>query len=332
MTEKLLTISVAAYNVEKYIQENLNSMLIDDIMDDLEVFIIDDGGNDNTYSIAKDYESKYPDTFIAIHKENGGYGSTVNYSVKNARGKYFKILDGDDWFDKDGLVKLINWLKKNDSDVVVTNYYIGPQSGKMQQHIAHNEKHGVILNLKNYVPQKPIGMWSLVYKTEIIRESDLEMPCYTLYTDQIYSVVPFLRAKTICFLDYYVYCYRVGRDGQSVSRESRIKHIDEMLNVCIMLDAFIDSNSQSENYNYMLYRVAKYHATAIKTILLLPITKDNLTRLIGYDNQVCEISKDVYLTAEKTGKMGLLLKILRKTRYYLYWLIKLLPNGIPNWQ
>ena len=67
--EKLLTISIAAYNVEGYIRNTLDSLIVPEILDKLEVFIVDDGGNDNTLQIAREYESKYPETFHAVHKE-----------------------------------------------------------------------------------------------------------------------------------------------------------------------------------------------------------------------------------------------------------------------
>jgi glycosyltransferase involved in cell wall biosynthesis len=118
--EKILTISIAAYNVEGYIRQTLNSLIAPEILDKLEVFVVDDGGNDGTLAIAKEYEAKYPGTFHAVHKENGGYGSTINYSVEHATGKFFKQLDGDDWFQTDNLVALVKVLETLDTDCVYT--------------------------------------------------------------------------------------------------------------------------------------------------------------------------------------------------------------------
>ena len=84
---KVLTVSVAAYQVEKYLTENLESMVLSEVMDQLEVFIIDDGGKDASLEIARSYERRFPNTFHAVHKENGGYGTTVNWSIQNATGK-----------------------------------------------------------------------------------------------------------------------------------------------------------------------------------------------------------------------------------------------------
>ena len=96
---KVLTVSIAAYNVEDYLKKCLDSFVDEGnpLMNAVEVIIVSDGSKDNTVSIAKEYQEKYPDTFVLIDKENGGYGSTINASLKKATGKYFKLVDGDDW-------------------------------------------------------------------------------------------------------------------------------------------------------------------------------------------------------------------------------------------
>ena len=118
---KILTISVAAYNVENYISNTLESLLVDDI-DDIEILVEDDGGIDNTANIVKEYEEKYPNVVKLIHKENGGYGSTINKSLEIATGKYFKQLDGDDWYDSNNFKKFLELLRNIDTDVVYTPY------------------------------------------------------------------------------------------------------------------------------------------------------------------------------------------------------------------
>lgn len=94
------------------------------------MIIEDDGSTDRTFDIAKKYEKLYPDVYKAVHKENGGYGSTINNSIKLANGKYFKQLDGDDWFDTEHLEDFLSWLLKVNSDFVITPYYNCFEDGK----------------------------------------------------------------------------------------------------------------------------------------------------------------------------------------------------------
>ena len=74
----------------------------------IEVLIINDGSTDNTACIAARYPEKYPEIFRLVNKENGGHGSAVNCGISEAKGKYFKTVDGDDWVDTGALRELID--------------------------------------------------------------------------------------------------------------------------------------------------------------------------------------------------------------------------------
>ena len=129
--KKVLTISVAAYNAEKWLCKCLDSFLVQDVMDDIEVFIVNDGSKDDTKKLALAYEEKYPGIFHLIDKENGGHGSTINAAIPKAQGKYFKIVDADDWVESEGLIQLVNLLKKQDVDAVLSPYYmVDSKSGR----------------------------------------------------------------------------------------------------------------------------------------------------------------------------------------------------------
>ena len=99
MDEKILTVTIPSYNVEAYLEDCLESFVNSEVMDDIEVLIVNDGSSDNTVKIAQRYVDKYENTFRLINKENGGHGSTINTGVREAKGKYFKVVDGDDWVD-----------------------------------------------------------------------------------------------------------------------------------------------------------------------------------------------------------------------------------------
>ena len=76
---KLLSIIIPTYNMQKYLRHCLDSLLVsDEMMDQLEVLVINDGSKDNSSKIAHEYETKYPNTFRVVDKENGNYGSCVN--------------------------------------------------------------------------------------------------------------------------------------------------------------------------------------------------------------------------------------------------------------
>ena len=74
------------------------------------MLVVNDGSSDRTVEIAEKYVQKYPDIFRVINKENGGHGSTINRGIEEARGTYFKVVDGDDWVDGAAFGKLVRFL------------------------------------------------------------------------------------------------------------------------------------------------------------------------------------------------------------------------------
>lgn len=326
--EKLLTISVAAYQVEKYLEKTLSSLADDRYVDLLEVFVVDDGGKDDSILIAQKYEEKYPGSFHAVHKENGGYGSTVNFSIKNATGKYFKLLDGDDWVNQDGLFEMIKRLASFNEDVIISNYYTGPSEESLTLVSNHNSDN-VVVCVKDYATDYPHGMWAIFYKTEMLKKSGVILPEHTLYTDQVYSTIPFGIAEKIRFVSIPVYCYRFGREEQSTSKISRMKHADEMLRVCNLLYDYYQDH-RLENNQYLFSRVSRYYIVALRTLLLFPINRDNLKRIKDYEETSKIKYPEIYSAAVNKSKMGQLIMLLRKSHYLLYWAIRFIPESVLN--
>ena len=120
--EKLLTIVVPAYNMEKYLSYCLDSLCVN--QDNLEVLVINDGSKDTTSDIAHQYMEQYPHIFRVIDKANGNYGSCVNRGLTEAKGKYIKILDADDSFDTENFKDFLAFLEKTDADLVLSDFAV----------------------------------------------------------------------------------------------------------------------------------------------------------------------------------------------------------------
>ncbi len=316
--EKILTISIAAYNVESYIEETLSSLLNPDIIDDLEIFIIDDGGKDNTLSIAKNYEEKFPNSIHAIHKENGGYGSTVNYSIEHATGKFFKLLDGDDWFEKDGIVKLVHFLKSNESDIVIIPYYrVNGDNKKLvveQSHIIVNSNVDSMSRQNDW-----IGMHAICYKTSILKKCGLKLPEHIFYTDAIYSIEPIILVKIVSYVNFPVYCYRLGNNGQTISAQSMVRNLDKLYMIEKRLLDFCTNSKNSINYGYIKKYVAQNSNVVARVIML---KDDSKNEFIEFDNLIKSHNIDVYNMMTETGKIGRLIQLLRCTKYFFYRIVQ----------
>ena len=321
---KLLTISIAAYNVEKYIRNTLDSLLIKDI-EELEILVEDDGGTDNTANIVKEYEKKYPGIVKLVHKENGGYGSTINKSIELATGKYFKQLDGDDWFDTEGIEKILKIIRNTNVDVIYTPYtefYERKELYNIRDFFLKDINgeffiEDILLKTTRY-----LSMYTLTYKTNILKENNVKLIEKCFYTDTEYAIYPMTYCNTIYVTHIPVYMYRIGREGQSVSLEGRLKHYSDHLKVSNKLINFWNkeqSKMGKNKQNYIFTYVSLDTATSIGDFLiLLDTSEESLNKIKEFERNVLELNHDIYINI---GKISKTIFLLRKTNYKLYKII-----------
>lgn len=315
--EKILTVSIAAYNVQNYIKKTLDSLLVGKI-DDLEILVEDDGGTDNTINIVKEYEKKYPNVVKLIHKENGGYGSTINKSIEIASGRYFKQLDGDDWYDSENFTDFLNILRKIDVDAIYTPYkefYENKNTYKLKDFINENI-HGK-LSIEDAIKQNNnhFNMYTICYKTEILRKNNIKLLEKCFYTDTQYAMYPIPYINSIYIFHKPIYVYRLGRAEQSVSVEGHIKHYNDHVKVSKDIIKFYSnirfSNKYTQEYiwKYMVEHVAN---TISGFYMVLKPNKENLKYIIEFEKYIFSKNKILYKDVAKHSKI---VKILRKTRY-----------------
>lgn len=316
--EKILTISIAAYNVEKYIENALNSLICDN-MDKLEVIIENDGSKDKTSELAKTFVEKYPNTFILVDKQNGGYGSTINESLKRATGKYFKQLDGDDWYKTNELDAFINKLESLECDCVYSPYYECFEHNNTEVlSDLDNVNEGMysidaLINDKNFMQ-----MHCLTFKTELMKRIKMQILEHCFYTDQEFIIYPLIHVKDVYVTKNPIYMYRLGVEGQSVSKTGYINHCDDHKRVVFKLLEHLDEiMSCSETVKTRLLNHLEILVNIQYKIYLW--SKNKRKELIEFDSilksKYNTMYKKFYDNAEKH------LKVLVLSKFSLYKLI-----------
>ena len=236
--------------------------------EDIEILVVNDGSNDNTANIADEYSKRYPGIVRAIHKKNGGHGSAVNTGIANAKGLYFKVLDSDDWFDEDSLLKVMDFLRKvvTDSiplDMLICNYVYEKPSINKQKVISYNsaipkDKFITWNNVKHFRMSQNLIMHSLIYRTKLLRDCKLKLPEHTFYVDNIYAYKPLPYVKCMYYMDTNLYRYYIGRSDQSVNEVVMTKRIDQQIKVTkLMIDCHNPLKIKNKKLrNYMIKYLA----------------------------------------------------------------------------
>ena len=216
---KVLSVCVPSYNMEKYLNRCIDSFLVPEVLDRLELIIVNDGSTDKTLSIANDYKARYPQSIVVIDKPNGHYGSCVNASLKVATGKYFRIVDADDWVDSNALVTFINKLENIDVDCVCTRYSIHNFKENNVKTVEIDMPVNETLDLNSYsIPNKCTQMHALTYSIQLLRAINYNQTEGVCYTDTEYVYIPLSRSRSMRFIDVSLYQYYIGRDDQSMNR------------------------------------------------------------------------------------------------------------------
>lgn len=322
---KVLTITVPSYNVEKFLENTLDSFLDERILADIEVLIVDDGSKDDTAKIGKSYEDKYPDSFRVISKENGGHGSTINRGIKEARGRYFKVVDGDDWVDSNGFYELIQKLKTCEADYVVANYYEVDDHTKEKTPVSFDWlPKDQLLEFSAIAKETRISMHALVIRTAILKDHNIRLDEHCFYVDVEYILYPIPYVNTVEYFDIYVYMYRLAQATQSVSMAGFQKHIQNHIDVIYHVLDYINEYKKQADYNklkgtYMARRIGDMindQASIFSSYSLME--KGIKGKFMDFDARIKEKSSYVY---KRSGELSGMLRLLRKTNFRMYGLI-----------
>lgn len=288
---KVLTISVAAYNVEKYLQKLIDSIDASGCISDIELLIVDDGSKDSTRDIAIDYAKKHPNDIFYIGKENGGHGSTINKGMELATAKYFKVLDGDDWVDPKGLKILIQTLKENDCDLFVTNRLrVYENTGKT----IVDKPAGLVPNRRYNMEDACACMSRLLFhsvfvRTSILQENKIHIDEKCFYVDNEILWYPFPYLKSVYYVDTVVYCYRLGLADQSVNVNVLAKRMNQHEFVNRQMVNFyceVHDNLTPNMKAYFDKVIGDNVAWHFEALLLLPLSFENWKKILDYRKYV----------------------------------------------
>lgn len=244
---KILTIVVPSYNTKRFMDKSLPTYVDERLKDKIEVLLINDGSTDDTLVYAKKYELANPQIFRVISKENGGHGSVINLGIKEASGKYFKVVDGDDWVLTENLVKFVHYLENSDADIVISPYYTMDVSRNYTVNLHELEKlknlNGTI-DVDEVIDKVSLGIHGYTIKTNILVKNKIHLTEKCFYDDFQFVTYPTIYSKTIAYYGEPIVNYLIGQKSQSVSNESVYKNRDMHKRIVIDSIHYFDNVSE----------------------------------------------------------------------------------------
>lgn len=294
--EKLVSICIPSYNVECYLDRCLLSLVSCRHASRLDIVIVNDGSKDSTLEIARAYEQHYPDIVQVIDKQNGGHGSTINAALEKAKGRYFRVIDGDDWVDSKSFDELIdNMLAQNiDADLISSNYY---QVFFEDGHTFAWEKKGDSEYYKQYefassdFAMEYFAMASAMFKTSVMREAHFSLQEHTFYVDVEYLLFPIPYTRTVMFTPEYVYRYAVGNADQSINPSTFTNLYDHHDRVIRRMLAYYEEHAPSmgagqRDYMRSLFKRHLLQSHYLLSLVWDPDRKRGLSRALDFDRHL----------------------------------------------
>lgn len=267
----VLSVVVPAYNAADYLTRALDTVI--GFGPRIEILVIDDGSTDATAEIAQ----RYVDAGLVrlIRQQNAGHGGAVNTGIAHATGQYLKVLDADDWFDREALATVLDRLSDGPQvDLLVSNF-VYEKVGKRHKTVVHyrgampiGEVYGW-QRTRRFAKRQYLMMHALTYRTEVLRASGLRLPEHTFYVDNLFTFEPLPQVHTLTYLDVDLYRYFIGRADQSVQEAVMLRRLDQQLRVNRRM---LDHLSSTPVASRRLRAHRLHHATlvcAVSSILLI---------------------------------------------------------------
>lgn len=319
--DKILTIVIPTYNMQDYLNRCLDSLVVKpELMDQMEVLVINDGSKDNSSAIGHEYEVKYPETFRVIDKENGNYGSCVNRGLAEAKGRYIKVLDADDWFDTKEFEKYLQALSTVEVDLVLTSYnFVENDTGNLRQETLCLPSAEVLdFNSSTSYGFEYYPMHMVTYRTDMLREIGYVQTEGISYTDNEWTFIPMYSISRFVYFPFVVYQYLIGRSGQTMDSTVIVRNTWNLEPICkalienrLKFNVEGDKLAEKLNLRQILLTVENLY----KLVLLkMNPTDEDLTRLHRFDEYLKKYCPPAYDHVSKS-----IMKKWLPIRYVSFW-------------
>ncbi|WP_288222123.1 glycosyltransferase [uncultured Clostridium sp.] len=238
----MISLILPVYNVEKYLQECLDSIL-NQSYGDYELIIINDGSTDGSIKIIEDYRDKFKNIKI-ITQENKGLSETRNIGLKYAMGEYILFVDSDDFLRKDMLEKLINEALETNSDIVISNYYLYYSNINIIKYLkdmpkeqSYSNNEVINLMLMNKIQGH---VWNKLFKYTLLKEINFEFETDRFMEDIFPIFKAISRANKITYIDEALYFYR-QREGSIINKKNK-KLTEDYYHAITSIIKYIEDN------------------------------------------------------------------------------------------
>ena len=213
-----VSIIVPVFNVEKYLDKCVKSVL-SQTLKEIEVFLIDDGSSDKSWSIVQKYE-KLDSRIVVMQQENAGAAVARNHGLERAKGEYIGFVDSDDYVDEDYFEKLYVAATENDADIARAYVKAEIETSDKYQMAHSTEGYDYFYNVtsRRKVEANKLNLtssnWLAIYRRSVLEKNNIRFVSeIRTGQDNIFNLHVSYFANKVVFVDEPSYYHMVRRDG-----------------------------------------------------------------------------------------------------------------------
>jgi len=246
-----ISIIVPVYNVQKYLDKCLDS-LVNQTLEDIEIIVVNDGSPDNSQMIIDQYVEYYPGKVIPLIKENGGLADARNYGIPHAKSDIIGFIDSDDYVDLNMYEKMYNKMIEDDSDICVCDIEFVYEEDNKKGHVMSGMNQKIDTSLKKRAILSPLAAWNKIYKKNLFVKNNIKYPVGLWYEDIPTTISLFVKAKNISYVKKPFVKY-LQRDSSIMGAKDdpRMYHIFDILN--LTFNFFVENDLVKEYYEELEY-------------------------------------------------------------------------------
>ncbi|GJM47739.1 glycosyltransferase family A protein [Weissella soli] len=270
----IVSIIIPIYNVEKYLDEALNSLLSNRIIDeDVEVLLINDGSTDSSEKIVQSFVDTHEGRISLYTKVNGGLSDARNFGLHRAQGRWVYFFDSDDIVDYNFLEDLKNEIYKNEKYVdliaVPTNKFYGevPESKHSSKHKLSDQIVSPSVYIEKILTrEREIATWSYISKKDLYLDNSLLFPVGELFEDQLITVMLANYSAAILLLGWQHPTHQYRQRAASITADITISKAKKQFEAEKRKDQFLLKKYPNIQYAIFADFVAVYFAYFIRLI------------------------------------------------------------------
>lgn len=273
MDKTRISVIIPVYNTEKYLEKCLNSV-ISQSLEEIEIIVVNDCSSDNSLKIIKKYIQKDNRIILINKKENEGVSEARNSGIKIARGEYILCVDGDDWIEKDCLKELYEMAKKNEAEIVVSDFYLDYGNKNVVYQIDQENRMQTFFKkedaIKNIFSGKGFpSIWNKLVKREIYEKNNIKFPTNISMGEDLLTVLSLIYSSTKIIKLNKAYLHYI-QNPKGATKEYRYKALEDIYYVLRKIDSLF-----KEEYREFVEKL-KFHQLSIWIFRVKPKYNDKL--------------------------------------------------------